>query len=103
MKQNNSLDVRVKTLNNAGSLKGYATVNIGKDFAVKNLRIIEGSKGLFVAMPSVKNHKGEYEEIFFPISKESRETLNIAVLSAYEQKLAQADSQEQRQEPTMSM
>lgn len=56
-------------------------------------------------MPSVKNHKGEYEDIFFPISKESRATLNTAVISAYEQKLEMAETTEQEQssEPVMSM
>ncbi|HCA29657.1 MAG TPA: SpoVG family protein [Ruminococcaceae bacterium] len=107
MKQNNNfeLDVRVTPIKNGGNVKAYASVNIGSAFAVKNLRIIEGNKGLFVAMPSVKNHKGEYDDIFFPISKESRAALNNAVISAYEQKLEMAETPEQEQsnEPVMSM
>lgn len=107
MKQNNNfeLDVRVTPIKNGGNVKAYASVNIGSAFAVKNLRIIEGNKGLFVVMPSVKNHKGEYEDIFFPISKESRATLNTAVISAYEQKLEMAETTEQEQssEPVISM
>lgn len=107
MKKNNNfqLDVRVTLIKNGGNVKAYASVNIGSAFAVKNLRIIEGNKGLFVAMPSVKNHKGEYDEIFFPISKESRAALNNAVITAYEQKLemAQSQQQEQKNEPVMSM
>ena len=107
MKQNNNfeLDVRVTPIKNGGNVKAYASVNIGSAFAVKNLRIIEGNKGLFVAMHRVKNHKGEYEDIFFPISKESRATLNTAVISAYEQKLEMAETTEQEQssEPVMSM
>lgn len=107
MKQNDNmkLNVKVKTIDNGGKVKGYASVNIGEAFAIKNLRIVEGNKGLFVAMPSVKNHKGEYEDIFFPITKESRAALNDAVISAYEQKLQMADNhaQEQKEAPEMSM
>ncbi|WP_313527834.1 SpoVG family protein [Anaerotignum sp.] len=107
MKQNNNLnlDVRVNTIENGGNVKAYASVNIGGAFAIKNLRIIEGSKGLFVAMPSVKNHKGEYDDIFFPITKESRAALNDAVIAAYEQKLEMADNhtQEQKDAPELSM
>lgn len=107
MKKNSNLnlDVRVHPTPNGGNLKAYASVNIGSAFAVKNLRIIEGSKGLFVAMPSVKNHKGEYDDIFFPITTESREALNKAVITAYEQKLEMADNhtQEQKDTPDLSM
>lgn len=107
MKQNDNLKltVRVTIIENGGKVKGYASVNIGDAFAVKNIRIIEGNKGLFVAMPSIKNHKGEYEDIFFPVSSESRAALNDAVIVAYEQKLKMADShqQEQKDEPVMSM
>ena len=107
MEQNSNLklDVRVTPIENGGNVKAYASVNIGSAFAVKNLRSVEGSKGLFVAMPSVKNHKGEYDDIFFPITKESRAALNSAVLTAYEQKLemAEAHTQEQTSAPEMSM
>lgn len=107
MKQNDALalDVRVNSTQNGDKVKAYASVKIGGAFAIKNIRIIEGSKGLFVAMPSVKNHKGEYDDIFFPITKESRKAFNDAVLTAYEQSLEMATShvQEQKSEPEMSM
>ncbi|MDA3731406.1 SpoVG family protein [Niameybacter massiliensis] len=107
MKQNNNLnfDVRVNTIENGGNVKAYASVNIGGAYAIKNLRIIEGSKGIFVAMPSVKNHKGEYDDIFFPITKESRTALNDSVIAAYEKKLEMSDNhtQEQKDAPELSM
>lgn len=107
MKQNNdlNLDVRVYPIENGGKVKGYASVNIAGAFAIKNLRVIQGNNGLFVAMPSIKNHKGEYEDLFFPVTKESREILNSAVLKAYEQSLVIAENLEQGQksEPEMSM
>ena len=46
-------------------------------------------------MPIVKNHKGEYDDIFFPITKESRKAFNDAVLNAYEQSLEMAESHDQ--------
>lgn len=107
MKQNSdlNLDVRVTPIENGGNVKAYASVNIGGAFAVKNLRLTLGSKGLFVAMPSIKNQNGDYSEIFFPITKESREELFNAVMTAYEQKLEMAEkhTQEQTDAPELSM
>nr|WP_308545743.1 SpoVG family protein [uncultured Lachnoclostridium sp.] len=107
MKQNKkwTLDVGVNPVENGGNIKAYASVNIDGAFAIKNLRIIESSKGLFVAMPSVKKHKGGYDEIFFPITKESRVALNDAVIAAYELKLNMADNhtQEKKDTPELSM
>lgn len=106
MKNDNlDLNVRIRKVADGNKTKAYASVNIAGAFAVTGLRIIDGSKGLFVAMPSQKNHKGEYEDTFFPISKESREALQTAVLSAYEQSLEQKTEQktEQKQAPAMSM
>lgn len=56
-------------------------------------------------MPSVKKHKGGYDEIFFPITKESRVALNDAVIAAYELKLNMADNhtQEKKDTPELSM
>ena len=109
MKENKelNLEVRVTPIENGGSVKAYASVNIGNAFAVKNLRIIEGNKGLFVAMPSIKNQKGEYDNLFFPITKETRKELNDEIMKAYEQKLKmienQDSNQEQKNEPELSM
>ncbi|MGL4791605.1 MAG: septation protein SpoVG family protein [Anaerotignaceae bacterium] len=99
------IDVRVRGVKGDSKLKAYASVNIGSDFAVKGIRVIEGSKGLFVAMPSQKNHKGEYEDIFFPISKEGRERLQNAVLAEYQQllKMSETPKNEIKQQAEMSM
>ncbi len=96
---NLKLDVRIRELKNGGKTKALASVSINDMFAVKNLRIIEGKNGLFVSMPSVKNSKGEYEDLFIPITKESRELLQNAVLNAYNLEL----TQKQTSAPKMSM
>ena len=53
-------------------------------FLVKNVRVVEGEKGLFVSLPSRRNVKGEWVEHCFPMTKELRAKLSVAVLEAYE-------------------
>ena len=96
---NLELEVRIIPLTKAGKTKAIATVTINDMFAVKNLRVIDGKNGLFVAMPSLKNSKGEYEDLFIPITKESRELLQETVLEAYEEEL----SPSHKHGPEMSM
>lgn len=82
-------------------VKAFASANIGP-FAVHGLRVVDGEKGLFVAMPSTsyqKDGKTEYQETFHPVSGEARKALNDAVLQAYEQKL----TEEQTEDASMNM
>ena len=58
-------------------------------FVVENLKIVQGSKGLFVGMPSQPDGKGSYRDMAYPVTKEFRAQLNSAVLEAYEAKLEQ--------------
>ena len=77
-------------------VKAFASANIGP-FAVHGLRVIDGEKGMFVAMPSTsyqKDGKTEYQETFHPVSGEARKALNDAVIEAYEQKLAEEQTEE---------
>lgn len=76
-------DVRVYKIESTGNLKAYATVTLGNAYAVHGLKIMEGENGLWVSMPASKNKKGEFKDIFHPISKEAREVLINAVLQAY--------------------
>lgn len=82
-------------------VKAFASANIGP-FAVHGLRVVDGEKGLFVAMPSTsyqKDGKTEYQETFHPVTGEARKALNDAVLQAYEQKL----TEEQTEDASMKM
>lgn len=81
-------DVRIQSIKPGDSIKGTASVNINGAFAVRGIKIIEGSNGLFISMPSYKAGN-EYKDICFPITQECRKQLNDAVLGAYEQALAQ--------------
>lgn len=70
------------------SLKAFVTLEIDSAFVVRGIRIIEGKKGLFVAMPSHKGDDGEYYDDAFPITKKAREDVNEAILAMYEEETA---------------
>ena len=78
------LEVRIHSIRPSDSIKGTASVNINGAFAVRGIKIIEGSNGLFVSMPSYKAGN-EYKDICFPITQECRKQLHDAVIGAYEQ------------------
>ncbi len=65
-------------------MKGIASVLLDDEFAVHDIRIIEGTKGLFIAMPSRKTSTGGYRDIAHPISQEVRSMFEKAILDAYE-------------------
>lgn len=92
------LNVRIYPIKTDGALKANASVNINGFFAVSKVRILEGTKGLFVSMPQYKGQNGEYKDICFPCTKEAKQAFDKAVLSAYEQTMAQKQSKEQVQE-----
>lgn len=91
-------DVRIYPVKTDGALKANASVNINGFFAVSKIRVMEGSKGLFISMPQYKGQNGEYKDICFPCTKEAKAEFDKAVLSAYEQTMAQSQSKAQAQE-----
>lgn len=99
MKKNNQLnyDVKIQSIRAEGTLKATATVNINEAFVIRGVKVMDGSKGLFVSMPSYKAVNGEYKDICFPCTAEARKEFDQAVMGAYEQALSQ--KQEQNQEP----
>ena len=83
------LDVSVRVIEPVKNLMGFASVKFNDCFVVENLKIVQGSKGLFVGMPSQPDGKGGYRDMAYPVTKEFRAQLNSAVLEAYEAKLEQ--------------
>ncbi len=77
-------DVRIYSMEDTGNLKAYATVTLDESFVVHGIKVLEGENGLWVSMPASKNKKGEYKDVFHPITKDSRESLVNAVIQAYE-------------------
>ena len=85
----NITDVRIRKMTKEGNMKAVASITIDNELAIHDIKIIEGEKGLFIAMPSRETPEGEFRDIAHPISHESREVLQKAVLDAYEEALLQ--------------
>lgn len=76
-------DVRLRRIENQNRLKAVASITFDDAFAVHELRVIEGSKGIFVAMPSRKNKNGVFKDVAHPINAETRKEIEEAVLAKY--------------------
>ncbi len=71
-------------------LKAFATITFDNCFIVRDLKVINGNEGLFVAMPSKKRKDGQYKDIAHPLNNETRELIETAVLSAYNEEISKA-------------
>ena len=77
-------EVRIRKVEKEDSkLKAVASVTFDDSFVVHDIKIVEGTEGLFVAMPSRKTKEGEYKDIAHPINPETRSQLSEAVLDAF--------------------
>ena len=98
MEQNyqNSLNITAKVFpvrEPRENLLAFASLNLGNGFAVQGVKVLQGKNGPFVAMPQMKNSKGEWHDIAFPTTKEGREAVNKVVLEEY-QKVKDAPAKE---------
>ncbi|MCR5595250.1 MAG: septation regulator SpoVG [Lachnospiraceae bacterium] len=76
-------DVRVRKIDNEGKMRAVASITIDDELVVHDIKIIEGDRGLFIAMPSKKGANGEYRDIAHPINSETRARLQELILDAY--------------------
>lgn len=90
------VDVKISSIRPEGNVRAYASINLNDCFAIRNVKVVDSSKGLFIAMPSYKAGKGEYKDICFPVTREFWEQLNNAVIDAYHQALTQNQTQNQQ-------
>ncbi|NPV53710.1 MAG: septation regulator SpoVG [Firmicutes bacterium] len=79
----NITEVRVRKLNGEGRTKGVASIVLDGAFVVKDIRIVEGPKGLFVSMPSKKSPDGEFRDVAYPITSKAREEINAAIMRRF--------------------
>ena len=83
----NITDVRVRKMMKESNFKAVASITIDDDFVVHDIKVVEGEKGLFIAMPSRKAADGEYRDIAHPINSATRSNIQEIVLDAYEKVL----------------
>lgn len=77
-------DVRVRKVETDSKMRAVASITIDDVFVVHDIKIIEGDKGLFIAMPSKKGTDGEYRDTVHPINSETRIMIQNTILEAYE-------------------
>ena len=77
-------DVRIRKVEKEGKMKAVASITIDNEFVVHDIKIIDGDKGLFIAMPSKKTLDGEYRDIAHHINSETRDRIQRSVIQAYE-------------------
>ncbi len=84
-------DVRVRKITREGKMKAIVSITIDNEFVVHDIKVIEGEKGLFIAMPSKKATDGEYRDIAHPINQSTRESIQSIILEHYEKALSEPD------------
>lgn len=80
----NITDIRIRKIESEGKLRAVASFTINDEFVIHDIKVIEGDRGLFIAMPSRKVADGDYKDIAHPISASVREDLQKKILEAYE-------------------
>lgn len=76
-------DVRIRKIEKEGKMKAVVSITIDDALVIHDIKVIEGDKGLFIAMPSRKAADGEYRDIAHPINAETRESIQKLILEKY--------------------
>ncbi|MBE5971537.1 MAG: septation protein SpoVG [Lachnoclostridium sp.] len=77
-------DVRVRKIEKEGKMKAIVSITLDNEFVIHDIKVIEGEKGLFIAMPSRKAADGEYRDIAHPINSGTRDMIQKVILEKYE-------------------
>ena len=81
-------EVRIRKVEKEGKMKAVVSITIDEEFVVHDIKIIEGEKGLFIAMPSRKAADGEYRDIAHPINSDTRDRIQKLILEKYQETMA---------------
>ncbi|MBQ8597589.1 MAG: septation regulator SpoVG [Lachnospiraceae bacterium] len=86
-------DVRVRKITKEGKMRAIVSITIDEEFVIHDIKVIEGDKGLFIAMPSKKATDGEYRDIAHPINSGTRDRIQKIILESYEKALDEPDEE----------
>ena len=86
-------DVRVRKIAKDGRMKAVVSITLDEEFVVHDIKVIEGDKGLFIAMPSKRTADGEYKDIAHPINSSARDVIQKVILESYEKALLEPDGE----------
>ncbi|MCI9142446.1 MAG: septation regulator SpoVG [Lachnospiraceae bacterium] len=86
-------DVRVRKIAKDGRMKAVVSITLDGEFVVHDIKVIEGDKGLFIAMPSKRTADGEYKDIAHPINSSTRDAIQKVILESYEKALLEPDGE----------
>ena len=91
-------DIRVRKLTKEGKMKAVVSVTFDDVFVVHDIKVIDGEKGLFIAMPSRRAGDGEYRDIAHPINSDMRDRLQSEILAKYEEAVKESRENETAEE-----
>lgn len=77
-------DVRIRKVEKEGKMRAVVSITIDDEFVVHDIKVIEGEKGLFIAMPSRRAADGEYRDIAHPINSQTRDSIQQIILEKYQ-------------------
>ena len=82
-----NIDVKINSISMEGNILATASINLNQCLAIRNVRLMNGEKGMFLSMPSYRTGSGEFRDICFPITAEFRTQMTEALTSAYKEAL----------------
>lgn len=88
-------DVRVRKITKEGKMRAIVSMTLDNAFVVHDIKVIEGERGLFIAMPSKKATDGEYRDIAHPINSEARDSMQKIILECYEKAMSESGFDEE--------
>ena len=87
----NITDVRVRKVDKEGKMKAVVSITIDQEFVIHDIKVIEGDRGLFIAMPSKRTADGEFRDVAHPINSETRENIQKIILESYLKSLSEPE------------
>lgn len=87
----NITNIRIRKLHDEGKMKAIVSVTIDNAFVIHDIKIIDGSNGLFVAMPSRKVGEEEYRDIAHPINSDARTSMQSMIFEEYQKAIVERD------------